>query len=111
MPWSTREVAELAGTTVNAVRHYHALGILDEPERASNGYKQYGSEHLLQLVYILRQRSRGVPAAEIGRDDENASELEMLRVIETDISESIDRLQRSRAEIRVMLRALTVGEQ
>ena len=31
MPWSTRELAELAGTTVKAVRHYHEIGLLDEP--------------------------------------------------------------------------------
>lgn len=26
MPWSTRELAERAGTTVNTIRHYHRLG-------------------------------------------------------------------------------------
>ena len=42
MAWSTRELAGLAGTTVNTIRHYHRLGLLDEPERRYNGYKQYG---------------------------------------------------------------------
>ncbi|MEO3798201.1 MerR family DNA-binding transcriptional regulator [Nonomuraea sp. B10E15] len=37
MPWSTRELAGLAGTTVNTIRHYHRLGLLDEPERRYNG--------------------------------------------------------------------------
>ena len=31
MAWSTRELAELAGTTVNTIRHYHALGLLERP--------------------------------------------------------------------------------
>ncbi|MBE1592289.1 putative MFS family arabinose efflux permease [Nonomuraea angiospora] len=29
--WSTREVAELAGTTLKTVRHYHDIGLLEEP--------------------------------------------------------------------------------
>jgi hypothetical protein len=31
MAWSTRELAELAGTTLRAVRHYHEVGLLAEP--------------------------------------------------------------------------------
>ncbi len=48
MTWSTRELATLAGTTVNTVRHYHRVGLLDEPQRMSNGYKQYGVAHLVR---------------------------------------------------------------
>src|ERR687892_734354 len=50
MAWSTREIAELAGTSLRAVRHYHEVGLLEEPARRANGYKQYGVAHL-----ILRQ--------------------------------------------------------
>jgi DNA-binding transcriptional MerR regulator len=42
MAGSTRELAEFAGITVNTIRHYHRLGLLDEPKRRYNGYKQYG---------------------------------------------------------------------
>lgn len=27
----------LTGTTIRAVRHYHQIGLLDEPERRANG--------------------------------------------------------------------------
>ena len=37
MPWSTREIADLAGTSLRAVRHYHEVGLLDEPERHGSG--------------------------------------------------------------------------
>jgi DNA-binding transcriptional MerR regulator len=33
MAWSTRELAELAGTTVNTIRHYHRGGPLAAPGR------------------------------------------------------------------------------
>ena len=49
MAWSTRQIADLAGTSVRAVRHYHEVGLLAEPERRSNGYKQYGVAHLVRV--------------------------------------------------------------
>ncbi|QEW02767.1 MerR family transcriptional regulator [Microbacterium lushaniae] len=109
MSWSTRELAELAGTTVNTVRHYHRIGLLDEPERGPNGYKHYGSSHLRQLLHIRRLRERGVPIAEIPPDDGPHSDERMLRLIEADLSASIDRLQLARAEIRAMLSARAAG--
>jgi hypothetical protein len=38
--WSTRETAELAGTTVRAVRHYHQIGLLDELARRRHPHVQ-----------------------------------------------------------------------
>jgi DNA-binding transcriptional MerR regulator len=52
--WSTRELADLAGTTVRAVRHYHDVGLLEEPRRCSNGYKQYGVAHLIRTLDRLQ---------------------------------------------------------
>jgi DNA-binding transcriptional MerR regulator len=60
--WSTREIAELADTTVRAVRLDHEVGLLDEPERRTNGYKQYGVAHLIRLLRIKRLTDRGSPS-------------------------------------------------
>lgn len=59
MGWSTREVAQLAGTTLRTVRHYHEIGLLDEPERLPNGYKAYRTEHLVRLLQIRRLTGLG----------------------------------------------------
>jgi DNA-binding transcriptional MerR regulator len=59
LAWSTREIAELAGTTVRAVRHYHEVGLLAEPERRANGYKQYGVAHLIHVLRIKRLTDLG----------------------------------------------------
>lgn len=104
MPWSTREVADLAGTTVNTVRHYHRAGLLDEPVRMSNGYKQYQVAHLIRLLQIRRLRDLGVPLDQIeqvgfGTD----SPADALRAIDADLASSIERLQRARAEVRAIL--------
>lgn len=105
MAWSTRQIAELAGTTVNTVRHYHETGLLDEPERRSNGYKQYEVRHLLRLLQIRRLRDLGVPLAQIetmGRagDDPAAA----LSALDAELAATIERLQRARAELALILR-------
>lgn len=105
MAWSTREVAELAGTTVKAVRHYHEVGLLEQPERAPNGYKQYGVAHLLRVLQIKRLVDLGVPLAQVatmGRADQDPDEA--LRLLDADLAASIERLQRVRAELAVILR-------
>lgn len=104
MAWSTREVADLAGTTVNTVRHYHRSGLLEEPERMSNGYKQYGARHLVRLLRIRRLRELGVPLAQIESVGfEAASPAAALLAIDADLALSIERLQRARAEIRAIV--------
>ncbi|GAA2231223.1 MerR family transcriptional regulator [Promicromonospora sukumoe] len=104
MAWSTRELADLAGTTVNAVRHYHQRGLLDQPDRRSNGYKQYGVPHLVRLLQIRRLRDIGVPIAEIVRLDSGVgTSPEVLSAIDADLAETIERSERARAEIADMM--------
>ncbi|MGX1808988.1 helix-turn-helix domain-containing protein [Nocardia sp. NPDC055321] len=104
MGWSTRQLAELAGTTVKTIRHYHQVGLLDEPERASNGYKQYGSAHLVRLLQILRMKDLGIPLAQIrtmARADQDPEAA--IRLLDADLAATIERLQRIRAELAVIL--------
>lgn len=56
-------MAELAGTTVKTVHHYHEPGLLEMPERAANGYKQYGASHLVRLIHITRLKDLRIPLA------------------------------------------------
>lgn len=104
MAWSTREIAELAGTSLRAVRHYHDVGLLAEPERRSNGYKQYGVAHLVRLVRIKRLVDLGFSLPQIAAmgdaDDHPAAEL---RALDEELSATIERLQRARSEVRRIL--------
>lgn len=103
MTWSTREIADLAGTTVNTVRHYHRVGLLELPERMSNGYKQYAVRHLVRLLQIRRLRDLGVPLDRIDAvGDEGGAAMDALHAVEADLGLSIERLQRARAEIRAI---------
>lgn len=98
MAWSTRELAELAGTTVNTVRHYHRLGLLPEPERRVNNYKQYGVPELVQLLRIRRLVDIGVPLAQISESSGTDSP-EVLETVDAQLAERIAQLERARADI------------
>ena len=104
MGWSTSELARLTGTTVNTIRHYHKLGLLTEPARMSNGYKQYGASHLLRLHQIRRMRELGIPLADIGSvDDDHEQQQLALKQLESDLGEQIAALEKARTEVSQLL--------
>ncbi|GAA1467669.1 MerR family transcriptional regulator [Nocardiopsis exhalans] len=106
MGWSTRELAEMAGTTVNTIRHYHRAGLLAEPERRSNGYKQYQAWHLARLIQIRRLRELGVPLTQVEGLGESPDALtDSLRVLDAELAAGIERLQRARTELAAILHA------
>jgi DNA-binding transcriptional MerR regulator len=105
MAWSTREIAELAGTSLRAVRHYHEVGLLEEPERRANGYKQYGVAHLVRLLRIKRLVDLGFPLSQIaamGDADDNVQDA--VRALDAELAATIERLQRVRVELGLILR-------
>lgn len=104
MGWSTREIAELAGTSLRAVRHYHDVGLLPEPERRSNGYKQYGVSHLVRLVRIKRLTDLGLSLTQIAAmGDADDHPEDALRQLDTELAATIERLQRARDELGLIL--------
>jgi DNA-binding transcriptional MerR regulator len=105
MAWSTRQLAELTGTTLRTVRHYHEVGLLEEPKRRSNGYKQYGVAHLVRVLRIKRLTDLGLSLSEIaamGDADEHPEAA--LRKLDSELAETIERLERIRAELTLILR-------
>ncbi|MDT8912328.1 MerR family transcriptional regulator [Amycolatopsis sp. PS_44_ISF1] len=103
MVWSTRQLAELAGTTVKTVRHYHRMGLLDLPDRTANGYKQYRMTHLVRLLRIKRLTDLGLSLARIramGAGDGDPGET--VRALEDELAARADRLQRIRGELAVL---------
>src|SRR5439155_26459658 len=59
------QLADFAGVTIKAVRHYHQRGLLEEPPRDSSGYRRYTAEHAIQLIKIKTLAEAGVPLARI----------------------------------------------
>jgi len=59
------ELAQAAGTTVRAVRHYHRLGLMPEPARTPNGYRDYGLADLVRLLRIRWLAQSGLPLGSV----------------------------------------------
>ncbi|MDQ0955635.1 DNA-binding transcriptional MerR regulator [Streptomyces phaeochromogenes] len=86
------ELASYAGVTVRAVRHYHAKGLLPEPERDHSGYRRYGADAVVELVKIRTLAEAGVPLARVR---------ELLQANEEEFAAAVaDIDKRLRAEIR-----------
>ena len=97
------ELAQLAVTTPRAIRHYHQLGLLAEPERDESGYRRYGPQHLIRLVRIRRLRSVGMPleriAASLGAESPDIDIASTLRSLADEIEQQIERLADLRARV------------
>ena len=59
------QLADYAGVTIKAIRHYHQRGLLTEPPRDASGYRRYGAQHAIDLVKIKTLAEAGVPLARI----------------------------------------------
>ena len=92
----SKEVAELAGVTVRALRHYHQVGVLPEPDRGTNGYRTYELSHVARLLRIRTLAELGVPLEQMAAilDDpaDTASE-DLLADLETQLQERIAHLE------------------
>lgn len=58
-------LAEYTGTTVRAIRHYHSIGLLPEPDRTASGYRSYGAQAVVDLIRIRTLADAGVPLRRI----------------------------------------------
>lgn len=59
------ELAAHAGVTVRAIRHYHRIGLLPEPERDVSGYRRYDAQAVVGLIRIKTLAGAGVPLARV----------------------------------------------
>jgi DNA-binding transcriptional MerR regulator len=74
MTLTISQLASYAGVTVRAVRHYHAKGLLPEPQRDSSGYRRYDAAAVVELIRIRTLAEAGVPLSRVSElldaDDE-----------------------------------------
>jgi len=59
------ELSKRTGCDIETIRYYEKSGLLDEPHRADNGYREYAVEHLERLQFIRHCRSLQLSLAEI----------------------------------------------
>ena len=59
------QLASYAGVTIRAVRHYHQVGLLPEPDRNASGYRSYDADAVVRLIRIRTLAEAGVPLARV----------------------------------------------
>ncbi|MFF7871087.1 MerR family transcriptional regulator [Streptomyces qaidamensis] len=81
------DAAAFAGTTPRAIRHYHAIGLLAEPERGSDDRRRYVYDDMIRLLWIRKMADAGISLDDIRAGLEGA----------TGIEQSLARLEESLA--------------
>ncbi len=111
MTWSTQQLAALAGTTRRAVRHYHDVGLLAEPERTSSGLRQYDVSHLVRLIRIRRLAGLGMSLPQIADLDEDEFPAEALEQLRAELGTTIDSLRRTQRDLERVLERRSLMDQ
>ena len=95
------QLAAYAGVTVRAVRHYHHIGLLPEPERDASGYRRYGAMAVVSLIKIRTLANAGVPLSQIAEllQADAAAFAEAVRRIDDQLRDEVERLETSRKQI------------
>ncbi len=62
-----KDLANATGVDPETIRYYEKLGLLPEPARRSNGYRDYQASHLQRLSFIRHCRALDMPLADVQR--------------------------------------------
>ncbi|MGW1952092.1 MerR family transcriptional regulator [Streptomyces sp. NPDC001920] len=100
------ELAAAVGVTTRTVRHYHHQGLLPEPERRPNGYRDYTLRHAVVLARIRRLTELGLGLAEVRdvlAEDAGKDLVEVLTELDEDLARQEAALRERRARLRALL--------
>ncbi|QOV38707.1 MerR family transcriptional regulator [Streptomyces ferrugineus] len=100
------ELAAVVGVTTRTVRHYHHQGLLPEPERRPNGYRDYTLRHAVVLARIRRLTELGLGLAEVRdvlAEDAGKDLVEVLGELDEDLARQEAALRERRARLRALL--------
>lgn len=92
------ELADAAGLPSQTLRFYERKGLLPEPERGANGYRNYAASTLARLHFVQTAKAAGLTLAEIGsiidlRDDGNVPCAHVARLIHHKVAEVRGRIK------------------
>ena len=106
------ELAGLVGISTRAIRHYHRVGLLPEPARKANGYREYSLRDAVELARVRRLTELGLSLDEVGdalAGDAGRDLVEILRELDADLARQEADLRRRRARLAQLLRQAEAG--
>jgi DNA-binding transcriptional MerR regulator len=95
------QLAAYARVTVRAVRHYHQIGLLPEPQRDASGYRRYRATAVVSLIKIRTLADAGVPLSQISQmlQADASTFAEAVHRVDSRLRDEIERLETSRKQI------------
>jgi DNA-binding transcriptional MerR regulator len=86
---------------VRAVRHYHQIGLLPEPQRDASGYRRYRATAVVSLIKIRTLADAGVPLSQISQmlEADASTFAEAVHRVDSHLRDEIERLETSRKQI------------
>ncbi|MCX5196990.1 MerR family transcriptional regulator [Streptomyces sp. NBC_00249] len=102
------EIAALVGLTTRAIRHYHHVGLLPEPERRPNGYRAYTVRDAVLLARVRRLTELGLSLDEVRdvlADDAGRELAEVLAELDADLARQEAELAGRRRRLALLLAA------
>ncbi|MFG2889372.1 MerR family transcriptional regulator [Streptomyces sp. NPDC048248] len=101
------ELAALAGVSTRAVRHYHQVGLLPEPVRRANGYRDYGLRDAVALARVRRLTELGLGLEEVRdvlADDAGRELRDVLVELDADLARQEEAIRTRRSRLAALLR-------
>jgi DNA-binding transcriptional MerR regulator len=106
------EIAAMVGVTTRAVRHYHHLGLLPEPVRLPNGYREYTVRDAVLLARIRRLTELGLGLDEVRdvlAEDAGRDLVEVLEELDADLGRQEALIHERRARLAPLLEQAREG--
>ncbi|MEV4683206.1 MerR family transcriptional regulator [Streptomyces kurssanovii] len=106
------EIAAMVGVTTRAVRHYHHLGLLPEPVRLANGYREYTVRDAVLLARIRRLTELGLGLDEVRdvlAEDAGRDLVEVLEELDADLGRQEALVHERRARLAPLLEQAREG--
>lgn len=100
------EIAALVGLTTRAIRHYHHVGLLPEPERRPNGYRAYSVRDAVLLARVRRLTELGLSLDEVRdvlADDAGRELADVLAELDADLARQEAALRERRLRLAALL--------
>ncbi|WP_030772293.1 MerR family transcriptional regulator [Streptomyces sp. NRRL F-2664] len=94
------DAAAFAGTTPRAIRHYHAIGLLAEPERGSDDRRRYGYDDMIRLLWIRKMADAGISLDDIHAAFKDGTQIEQsLARLEESLASKAAAIETQRAAV------------
>ncbi|MEV4807824.1 MerR family transcriptional regulator [Nonomuraea sp. NPDC049421] len=95
------DAAAFTGTTPRAIRHYHAIGLLAEPERGADNRRRYGYDDMIRLLWIRKMADAGIPLDDIRTAFEGTIDIEQsLAQLEESLTAKAAAIEHQRTAVR-----------